>query len=184
MIRERSHLQLYSSAILLEELTDVLTRPAATKRLALIGKTHREVLSAYLEVIELAEPTETPRVVRDPDDDHVIATALAARASLPSQRFELAGERVLVGFECTHQVVRVEPAGQLQHAADVRETGLQRLVLRLGLARQEQHALVHDRLQDSGERRVGEDQLDFDLWVFHLRSPVDEGFGEPRPSST
>jgi putative PIN family toxin of toxin-antitoxin system len=82
MIRERSHLQLYSSAILLEELSDVLTRPAANKRLALIGKTHREVLSSYLEVIELAEPTETPRVVRDPDDDHVIATALAARATL------------------------------------------------------------------------------------------------------
>jgi putative PIN family toxin of toxin-antitoxin system len=81
-IRERSHLQLYSSAILLEELSDVLTRPAANKRLALIGKTHREVLSSYLEVIELAEPTELPRVVRDPDDDHVIATALAARATL------------------------------------------------------------------------------------------------------
>jgi hypothetical protein len=38
-------------------------RPAATKRLALISKTHHEVLSAYLEVIELA-------------------AALAARASL------------------------------------------------------------------------------------------------------
>jgi putative PIN family toxin of toxin-antitoxin system len=81
-IRERSHLQLYSSAILLEELTDVLSRPAAGKRLALIGKASHEVLASYLEVIELAEPTETPRIVRDPDDDHVIATALAARASL------------------------------------------------------------------------------------------------------
>jgi putative PIN family toxin of toxin-antitoxin system len=81
-IRERPHLLLYSSAILLEELTDVLSRPAASKRLAVIGKTHSEVLSAYLDVIELAEPTETPRVVRDPEDDHVIATALAARATL------------------------------------------------------------------------------------------------------
>jgi predicted nucleic acid-binding protein len=55
---------------------------STTKCLALIGRTHREVISAYLEVIELAEPTEIPRVVRDPDDDHVIAAALAARASL------------------------------------------------------------------------------------------------------
>jgi len=33
-------------------------------------------------VIELAEPTDIPRIVREPDDDHVLATALAARASL------------------------------------------------------------------------------------------------------
>jgi predicted nucleic acid-binding protein len=33
-------------------------------------------------VIEIAEPTEIPRVVHDPDDYHVIAAALAARAEL------------------------------------------------------------------------------------------------------
>ena len=43
-IGQRSSIQLYSSTALLEELADVLTRPSATKRLALIGRSAREVL--------------------------------------------------------------------------------------------------------------------------------------------
>ncbi|MGH8235617.1 MAG: putative toxin-antitoxin system toxin component, PIN family [Steroidobacteraceae bacterium] len=81
-IRQRSRLQLYSSPALLEELADVLTRPAATKQLSTIGKAARDVLPDYIVAIELVEPTELPRIVRDPDDDHVLACALAAEASL------------------------------------------------------------------------------------------------------
>ncbi len=80
-IHQRSNVQLYSSAALLEELADVLTRPFASRRLALIGKTARQVLADYVEAIELVEPTSVPRVVPgDVDDDQVIAAALAARA--------------------------------------------------------------------------------------------------------
>ena len=72
-----------SSTALLDELADVLARPSATKRLAVIGKTAREVLSDYVEVLELVEPTTVPRVVlADPDDDQVLAVALAAHADL------------------------------------------------------------------------------------------------------
>jgi putative PIN family toxin of toxin-antitoxin system len=82
-IGQRSSIQLYSSTALLEELADVLARPSATKRLALIGKTVREVLADYVEAIELVEPTTVPRVVADDiDDDQVIAAAVAARADL------------------------------------------------------------------------------------------------------
>ena len=81
MVRQQPHLLLFSSAALLDELADVLTRPAATKRLALISKSAREVLADYVEVVDLVEPVEVPRVVpNDPDDDHVIAAARAARA--------------------------------------------------------------------------------------------------------
>ena len=52
-VRDRSSVRLFSSAALLEELADVLTRPAASKRLALIGKGARDVLSDYVEAIEL-----------------------------------------------------------------------------------------------------------------------------------
>lgn len=82
-IAQSPGIQLYSSHALLEELADVLTRPAISKRLALIGKSQREVLADYIEAIELAEPTSVPRVVSgDADDDQVIAAAVAARADL------------------------------------------------------------------------------------------------------
>lgn len=82
-IQQRSSTQLYSSTALLEELIDVLTRPSATKRLALIKKTAATVLADYVEVIELIAPTIVPRVVPgDIDDDQVIAAAVAAQADL------------------------------------------------------------------------------------------------------
>jgi putative PIN family toxin of toxin-antitoxin system len=82
-IRQRSSTQLYSSATLLEELADVLTRPSATKRLALIEKTAATVLADDVAVIELVAPTTVPRVVPgDIDDDQVIAAAVAAQADL------------------------------------------------------------------------------------------------------
>ena len=82
-IGQRSSIQLYSSTALLEELADVLTRPSATKRLALIGRSAREVLADFVEAIELVEPASVPRVVAgDVDDDQVIAAAVAARADL------------------------------------------------------------------------------------------------------
>jgi hypothetical protein len=78
-IRQRSNTQLYSTA-LLEELAGVLTRPSATKRLALIEATAATVLADYVEVIALIAPTTVPRVVPgDVDDDQVIADAVTPR---------------------------------------------------------------------------------------------------------
>jgi putative PIN family toxin of toxin-antitoxin system len=82
-IRQRDDVQLYASPMLLEELADVLSRPSATKRLAIMGKAVREVLADYLAAVELIEPAEVPRVVpADADDDHVIAAAVVSGASL------------------------------------------------------------------------------------------------------
>jgi uncharacterized protein len=82
-IRRRSNLQIYSSAALLEELANVLSRPSATKRLALIDRAASGLLLddiAAVQVIEVA-PLLQP-VCRDPDDDVVLALALAASADL------------------------------------------------------------------------------------------------------
>ena len=80
-IRRRDDVQLYSSAALLAELADVLSRPSIAKRLALVGRSARDVLSDYVEAVEVVEPGAVPRVVpNDADDDHVIAAAVASHA--------------------------------------------------------------------------------------------------------
>lgn len=73
--------QLYSSEALLAELAGVLARPHLRKPLAAIDRTPAEVLTDYAASMEIVAPTEIPRViVNDPDDDHVLACALTARA--------------------------------------------------------------------------------------------------------
>lgn len=80
-IRSRGEARLFTSPALLDELADVLTRPSATKRLAIIGRTVREVLADYVAAMEVVEPEHVPRVVPDDaEDDQVIAAALAAGA--------------------------------------------------------------------------------------------------------
>ena len=82
-VRQRPNLQLYSSAALLEELADVLTRPSLVKQLAVIGRVAADVLQDYVSAVEIvcAAPLAQP-VCRDPDDDDVLALALAAQANL------------------------------------------------------------------------------------------------------
>jgi len=81
-VSQRSDTHLFSSPALLEELADVLARPMAAKRLALIGATANAVLADYRTVVEMVEPAVAPRVARDADDDQVIAAAQAAQADL------------------------------------------------------------------------------------------------------
>lgn len=82
-IRQRSDIRLFSSPALLAELSDVLGRPSPTRQLAAIGRSAREVLADYLEIVTVVEPVDVPRAVpNDADDDHVIAAAVAAHATL------------------------------------------------------------------------------------------------------
>lgn len=64
-------------------MADVLSRPSPTKQLGVIGRSAREVLADYIAVVEIVEPLDVPRVVpTDADDDHVIAAAVTAQATL------------------------------------------------------------------------------------------------------
>ena len=82
-IRQRSNLHMYSSAALLEELANVLTRPSLTRQLAAIDKQAGDVLLDYASAVRIVEaaPLAQP-VCRDPDDDEVLALAVAAQADL------------------------------------------------------------------------------------------------------
>ncbi len=82
-IRHRSDLRLFTSATLIEELVEVLDRPMAAKRLALVDANARQVLLDYTAIVELVIPLAiVPVIVADPDDDHVIAAAVAADADM------------------------------------------------------------------------------------------------------
>ena len=108
-------LQLYSSPVLLEELTDVITRPSFSQRLNSIGKTVRQVLADYIEIVELVEPLEIPRIVRDPDDDHVLACALAAKAQII-----VSGDKDLLDLREYQGIPILTTADALQHINGVK----------------------------------------------------------------
>jgi uncharacterized protein len=72
---------LLTSAVLLDELLDVLQRPKLARRLALRGLSGHELLAEYAKLALLVSPAplSTPVSV-DPDDDAVLACAVAAQA--------------------------------------------------------------------------------------------------------
>jgi putative PIN family toxin of toxin-antitoxin system len=76
-------IELYTSESLFMELAEVLARPKFAQRIQKAGRTVRHLLEQYRGLAEFIEPaTITPGAVADPDDDHVLACALGARADL------------------------------------------------------------------------------------------------------
>ncbi|MBX3705423.1 MAG: putative toxin-antitoxin system toxin component, PIN family [Pseudomonadales bacterium] len=75
----RETVMLFTSAALIAELEDVLARAKFAKRITEVGSSVNEMLGDYLALAQLVRPTEHPAIVRDPDDDHVIACALEAQ---------------------------------------------------------------------------------------------------------
>lgn len=74
---------LYTSPALVAELSSTLAYDKLAERVQRSGLSHRELLQRYLNVAILIQPTAVPRIVLDdPDDDQVLACALAAQADL------------------------------------------------------------------------------------------------------
>ena len=74
--------ELFTSAALLAELTDILGRRKFDKKIAASTLTVDQLVDRYAALVALMRPAPTPRVAPDPDDDVVIGTALAAKADL------------------------------------------------------------------------------------------------------
>ncbi len=79
--RER-RLALFTSTPLLAELTDILERRKFDQKIAASGLSINQLVDGYAQLATVVRPANVPRIAPDPDDDVVIATALAAKAPL------------------------------------------------------------------------------------------------------
>ena len=72
-------IELFTSSELLAELTDVLSRRKFRRRLDQVGVPPEELVSGYAALARRVEPVVLePVVLSDPDDDCVLACAVAA----------------------------------------------------------------------------------------------------------
>lgn len=95
--------ELHSSAILLAELLDVLSRDKFARRLEAAGLTPQGIVADLRRLASLVAPTDVPRVIlADPDDDHVLACAIAARAELL-----VSGDRHLLDLGGNYQGIHI-----------------------------------------------------------------------------
>ena len=78
---------LYSSQILLAELAEVIVRDKFADRILAAVVSASELVQDYESLAEIVDPLPlSAPVSRDPDDDHVLACALAAGADLVVSR--------------------------------------------------------------------------------------------------
>ncbi len=64
------------------ELEDVLPRQKLSRRVAASGLSVAQLVARYALLAQSVTPATIERVSEDPDDDHVLACALAAQADL------------------------------------------------------------------------------------------------------
>ena len=94
-------IDLFTSAALLAELTDILGRRKFDKKIAAATLTVDQLVDRYAALAALVRPTPTPRIAPDADDDVVIGTALAAKAD-----WVVTGDKLLLSV-VEYQGVRI-----------------------------------------------------------------------------
>lgn len=82
LARERA-ITLCTSVVLLAELAEVIARDKFAHRVLVAGLSAAELVDDYRRLAQLIEPRALSAAIsRDPDDDHVLACAAAAKVDL------------------------------------------------------------------------------------------------------
>jgi putative PIN family toxin of toxin-antitoxin system len=98
---------LFTSLILLAELTRILRREKFSKAIVASGLTLGALVLGYAELATPVTPVPiAPMILDDPDDDHVLACALAAQANLI-----VSGDHHLLDLK-TYQGIRIVTASE------------------------------------------------------------------------
>jgi putative PIN family toxin of toxin-antitoxin system len=97
---------LFTSAPLLAELTDILSRRKFENKIAGSLLTVDQLVDRYAELVAMVRPSPIPRIAPDPDDDVVMGTALAAAAD-----FVVTGDRTLLSV-ARYEGVRIISVSQ------------------------------------------------------------------------
>ena len=106
-------IEIYTSRILLAELARILKRAKFAKAIASSGVGIEGLVLGYAELALLVDPLPIPpTILADPDDDHVLACALAAQAELI-----VSGDRHLLGMNSFRNIEIVTAAQALEKVA-------------------------------------------------------------------
>lgn len=97
---------LFASPWLLAELLDVLTRGKFARALDAAGTNVEQLMQHYRSLVSVIHPEPIPPTVSDPDDDHVIACALSAKAEML-----VSGDRALLALH-PHQGIAIVTAAE------------------------------------------------------------------------
>lgn len=103
----------FSSPTLLSELEEVLGYPKLAKSVAASSLTAAQLMQRYLRLVSVVHPAPiTPTILDDPDDDHVLACALAAKAEII-----VSGDRHLLALHVYQGIPILAAADALQRVA-------------------------------------------------------------------
>lgn len=98
-------LEVVVSSALLAELERVLAYPRLRRYLALTADEARSLVAELRDVALIADAVDVEVVTRDPDDDHVLAAAVAGGAE-----YIVSGDRDLLELGDYHGIEIVTPA--------------------------------------------------------------------------
>ncbi|GHU05392.1 putative toxin-antitoxin system toxin component, PIN family protein [Betaproteobacteria bacterium] len=108
-------IELFTSPSLLAELAGILARVKFAKALAATGLPREELVLGYAELATIIVPADIPpTIAADPDDDQVLACALAARADLI-----VSGDRHLHSLGSYYQGIAIVHPAEALHIIEV-----------------------------------------------------------------